>query len=153
MHRSATQLRADSKLCLRLCIEEDEADSRETNTSASQSQSCSSHIFAIGDVAETKGPKMARAGMFQAEAVQKNIAALIKGQQASKVYAPMDVEGSIKLTLGQVSTLSLLASEKPFLMDFRLIGPCICTMMMEAVTYGQEKMATQPWRSSRAEDF
>jgi NADH dehydrogenase FAD-containing subunit len=39
----------------------------------------SSHIFAIGDVAETKGPKKARAGMFQADVVQENIPALIKG--------------------------------------------------------------------------
>jgi NADH dehydrogenase FAD-containing subunit len=82
----------------------------------------SSHIFAVGDVAETKGPKMARAGMFQAEVVQENISVLIKGEQATKIYTPMDVEGSIKLTLGQVRILLLLASEKLLLTDFRLIG-------------------------------
>jgi len=103
----------------------------------------SSHIFAIGDVAETKGPKMARAGMFQAEVVQENIVALINGQKASKVYAPMDVEGSIKLTLGKVRTSSFLASEKLLLMDFRLNGSCIWTMTMGAVTCGQEIIASQ----------
>jgi apoptosis-inducing factor 2 len=82
----------------------------------------SPHIFAIGDVAETKGPKMARAGIFQAEVIQENIAALIKGELATKVYAPMSLEGSIKLTLGQVRTLSLLVSEELLLIDFRLTG-------------------------------
>lgn len=86
---------------------------------------------------------MARAGMFQAEVVQENIAALIKGEQASKVYAPMDVEGSIKLTLGQVRTLSLLVLEKRLLIDFSLIGSCIWTMTMEAVTCGREIIASQ----------
>jgi NADH dehydrogenase FAD-containing subunit len=113
----------------------------------------SSHIFAIGDVAETKGPKMARAGIFQAKVVQENIAALIKGQQASKVYAPMDVEGSIRLTLGQVSTLSLLASKKLLLLDFRLTGSCTWTMTIEAVTCGQEKRQASPGSQARLEVF
>lgn len=65
---------------------------------------------------------MARAGMFQAEVVQENISALIKGEQATKVYTPMDIEGSIKLTLGQVRTFLLIASEKLLLTHFRLIG-------------------------------
>jgi hypothetical protein len=93
---------------------------------------------------------MARAGMFQAQA---NSAALIKGQQASNVYAPMDVEGSIKLTLGQVSNLSPLTSEKLLLVDFRVTESCTWTMTMEAVTCGQDKTASQPWKSSKAGRF
>jgi hypothetical protein len=46
---------------------------------------------------------MARAGFLQADIVQRNIVALIRGQNASAVYTPqVDFEGSIKLTLGKV---------------------------------------------------
>lgn len=61
------------------------------------------HIFALGDVADTGGPKMARAGRVQAEIAQQNIVALIEGKDAYVVYVPrFDIEGSIKLTLGKV---------------------------------------------------
>ncbi|KAH8721523.1 putative AMID-like mitochondrial oxidoreductase [Phaeosphaeriaceae sp. PMI808] len=60
------------------------------------------HIFALGDVAETGGPKMARATYFQAGVVARNILALIDGKLPSSVYKPlMELEGSIKLTLGK----------------------------------------------------
>ncbi|KAF2737833.1 FAD/NAD(P)-binding domain-containing protein [Polyplosphaeria fusca] len=59
------------------------------------------HIFALGDVAETQGPKMARAANFQAEVIVQNVLSLVKGQTAQKVYKPnMAFEGAIKMTLG-----------------------------------------------------
>ncbi|TVY16148.1 Fe-regulated protein 8, partial [Lachnellula arida] len=61
------------------------------------------NIFSLGDVAETGGPKMARAGMVQADIVQGNILALIKGSTL-KTYKPMSIEGSLKLSLGKVSS-------------------------------------------------
>lgn len=61
------------------------------------------HIFALSDVADTKGPKMARAGFAQADVVTRSIVALIEGGDACDVYVPQpDIEGSIKLTLGKV---------------------------------------------------
>lgn len=60
-----------------------------------------SHIFALGDVAETPGPKMARAGMMQAEVVESNILSMIKGKEALKQYIPHCVEGALKLSLGK----------------------------------------------------
>lgn len=64
------------------------------------------HSFALGDVAETEGPKMARAAWYQAEVVRQNILALIKGQKPSTTYVPnMEVEGGLKLTLGKVRTI------------------------------------------------
>lgn len=64
------------------------------------------NIFALGDVAETNGPKMARAGYFQAEVVSTNILKMIRGNTPTKLYRPMmDVEGAIKLSLGKVSYL------------------------------------------------
>jgi hypothetical protein len=46
---------------------------------------------------------MARAGFVQADIAQRNIVALINGQDANAVYIPqIDFEGSIKLTLGKV---------------------------------------------------
>lgn len=65
------------------------------------------HIFALGDVAETGGPKMARAGMMQAEIVGGNIVALIKGKKLAE-YTPLALEGALKLSLGKVSTPTLL---------------------------------------------
>ncbi|KAF2876450.1 hypothetical protein BDV95DRAFT_590566 [Massariosphaeria phaeospora] len=60
------------------------------------------HIFAFGDVAETGGPKMARAAFIQSEVVLQNILAMIKGQKSLKQYKPYALfEGSIKLTLGK----------------------------------------------------
>ncbi|EUC39817.1 hypothetical protein COCMIDRAFT_41750 [Bipolaris oryzae ATCC 44560] len=62
------------------------------------------NIFAVGDVAATGGPKMARAGYMQTFVVADNIVSLIKGKNNMKVYKPMQwLEGSIKLTLGKVS--------------------------------------------------
>lgn len=64
-----------------------------------------SNIFAIGDVAETGSPNMGRAGFFQAEVIIQNILAMIQGRKASSVYQSRpDIEGSIKLTLGKVSS-------------------------------------------------
>lgn len=61
------------------------------------------NIFSLGDVAETGGPKMARAGLVQADIVQGNILALINGRKL-KTYKPMSIEGSLKLSLGKVSS-------------------------------------------------
>ncbi|KAK2757239.1 Apoptosis-inducing factor 2 [Arachnomyces sp. PD_36] len=59
-------------------------------------------IFALGDVAEHGGPKMARAGYFQAGIVLENILSMIKDRQPSTVYTPrFEFEGAIKLTLGK----------------------------------------------------
>ena len=60
------------------------------------------NIFAIGDVADTSGSKMARAGMVQAEVVQRNIIALIRGSHALETYTPNFVEGVLKLSVGKV---------------------------------------------------
>lgn len=62
-------------------------------------------IFALGDVAETNGAKMARAGMQQAEITQANILALINGAKRLKDYVPSYAEGALKLSLGKVSNL------------------------------------------------
>ncbi|CAG8960263.1 hypothetical protein HYFRA_00012783, partial [Hymenoscyphus fraxineus] len=62
------------------------------------------NVFALGDVAETGGPKMARAGLFQAEVVRSNIIRLIAGRRL-KEYKPMAMEGALKLTLGKVNIL------------------------------------------------
>jgi hypothetical protein len=46
---------------------------------------------------------MARAGFVQADIAQRNIVALIRGRKVDAVYIPqVDIEGSIKLTLGKV---------------------------------------------------
>lgn len=61
------------------------------------------HIFALGDVADTKGPKMARAGFAQADIAARNIVALIEDRDAHAIYVPQsDVEGALRLTLGKV---------------------------------------------------
>lgn len=62
------------------------------------------NIFALGDVAESGGPKMARAAEAQSLIVARNIVSLIKGAKPSSIYRPVKaVEGAIKLTLGKVS--------------------------------------------------
>ncbi|KAH8807546.1 hypothetical protein F5884DRAFT_343156 [Xylogone sp. PMI_703] len=66
------------------------------------------HYFAIGDVAQTGGPKQARASMFQAETVVRNILKLIRGSSALNTYAPLPLEGAIKLTLGRVNEVMYL---------------------------------------------
>ena len=69
------------------------------------------NVFALGDVAETGGPKMARAAMMQAEVVVQNILGVIKtGGKATETYSPQtEVEGAIKLTLGIVSATFFLS--------------------------------------------
>jgi apoptosis-inducing factor 2 len=58
-------------------------------------------IFALGDVAETGGSRMARAGMMQAEIVRENIVKLIQGKELVN-YTPLALEGALKLSLGKV---------------------------------------------------
>lgn len=61
------------------------------------------NIFALGDVAESGGPKMARAAECQSHIAASNIVSLIKSTTAPGIYQPvMAVEGAIKLTLGKV---------------------------------------------------
>lgn len=61
-------------------------------------------MFALGDVAETMGPRMGRAAMFQAAVVASNIVAMIQGSPPKHVYEPrVEVEGALHLTLGIVS--------------------------------------------------
>lgn len=62
-----------------------------------------SHLFALGDVAETEGPKMARAALSQAEVVCWNICLLIKGKGELAKYKPDPVERALKLSVGVVS--------------------------------------------------
>jgi len=63
-------------------------------------------VFALGDVAASKSPKMARAAFAQAEVVASNINQLIYGKvtQAEKSsltsYVPDPIEGTITMTLG-----------------------------------------------------
>jgi apoptosis-inducing factor 2 len=64
------------------------------------------NIFALGDVAETGGPKMARACQAQAEVVLANILSIIKRRNPRTIYTPHSlIECAIKLTLGKVSFL------------------------------------------------
>lgn len=84
-----------------------------------QQMSPLSNIFAIGDVAETGGPKMGRAGFFQAEVILSNIMAMIRGQRPFAVYKPRkDLEGAIKLTLGKVRKFLLLWGIAKSLLSF-----------------------------------
>ncbi|CAK7266640.1 hypothetical protein SEPCBS57363_002192 [Sporothrix epigloea] len=64
-----------------------------------------SDVYAFGDVAATGGPKMARAGFFQANVIVDNILASIKGKPATYRYVPSVVEPSLKLTLGKDATV------------------------------------------------
>ncbi|EFE42690.1 Amid-like NADH oxidoreductase, putative [Trichophyton verrucosum HKI 0517] len=59
------------------------------------------HIFALGDVAKTDGPRMGRACQSQAEIVASNILTLIKSQDQLVTYRPSIVDRVIKLTLGK----------------------------------------------------
>lgn len=59
-------------------------------------------IFALGDVAEHGGPKMARAGFFQSRIVASNICDMIGNRPPSRPYVPKSIiEGAIKLTIGK----------------------------------------------------
>lgn len=63
------------------------------------------NVFALGDVAETGGPKMARAGFFQSMIVAENIVSMINGKLPPRTYQPvLMMEGPIKLTLGKGQT-------------------------------------------------
>ena len=54
------------------------------------------HVFALGDVANTDGPRMARAARVQADIVTRNLLALINKQEPPAVYTPQVYEGVIK---------------------------------------------------------
>ncbi|RDL38720.1 FAD protein [Venustampulla echinocandica] len=58
------------------------------------------NVFALGDVAETDGYRMARSGAMQAEVVRGNIIALINDKELEK-YSPIAAEGGLKLSLGK----------------------------------------------------
>ncbi|KAL6410992.1 hypothetical protein AUP68_07425 [Ilyonectria robusta] len=68
------------------------------------------NIFALGDVAQTGGPKQGRAGMVQGEVVLNNILRLIKNQQGLENYEPLPFEGALQLTMGEVCTTSIFAA-------------------------------------------
>ncbi|OAA58895.1 Pyridine nucleotide-disulfide oxidoreductase, FAD/NAD(P)-binding domain protein [Akanthomyces lecanii RCEF 1005] len=59
------------------------------------------NIFAVGDVAKTGGPRMARAARAQADIITSNILSMINEQKPSTFYSPQIYEGVIKLTLGK----------------------------------------------------
>lgn len=64
-----------------------------------------SKVYALGDVAEANAPRMARAGMMQADIVRDNILRQIQGQNVLKKYEPLwAMEGILKLSLGKVGT-------------------------------------------------
>jgi NADH dehydrogenase FAD-containing subunit len=73
----------------------------------------SGNIFALGDVADTPGPKMARAGMMQAEVARGNICALINGQSPASLmpYVPMAMEGHLALSLGRDGSVMYMQQE------------------------------------------
>lgn len=72
------------------------------------------NIFALGDVAESGGPKMARAAECQSQIAASNIVSLIKSTTAPGTYQPvLAVEGAIKLTLGKVCYLSTTPGRVP----------------------------------------
>ncbi|KAL2810741.1 hypothetical protein BJX63DRAFT_444493 [Aspergillus granulosus] len=58
-------------------------------------------LFALGDVAKTNAPRMARAARAQANVVTSNILSMIYQGKASTNYTPQVYEGAIKLTLGK----------------------------------------------------
>lgn len=81
-------------------------------------------VFALGDVAETGGPKMARAAFFQSLIVSENIVSMIRGGLPSKTYQPkLMIEGSIKLTLGKVSCVHVVMKAQELM---SLIGSNVC---------------------------
>ena len=61
-----------------------------------------SRIFALGDIAESNGPKMGRTAMAQADLVCENIVAMIEGTML-RDYEPKAIDGMLKLSLGLVS--------------------------------------------------
>ncbi|WZH46776.1 Apoptosis-inducing factor [Fusarium acuminatum] len=63
-------------------------------------QSTRQNIFAVGDVAQSGGPKQARAAMIQVEVAVRNILSLIKDKSAKEAYVPQYFENTLQLTLG-----------------------------------------------------
>ncbi|GKU08970.1 unnamed protein product [Fusarium langsethiae] len=59
------------------------------------------NIFALGDVAQSGGPKQARASIMQGDIVVKNLLQLINGGSAGVEYVPHFFENTLKLTLGK----------------------------------------------------
>ncbi|KAF5875642.1 putative amid-like nadh protein [Botrytis fragariae] len=75
------------------------------------------NIFAIGDVAATDGPKMAFAGMAQADVACSNILTLIRGHQNTlQPYVPSFIEGKIKLSLGKDRGVFFMENENGYLL-------------------------------------
>ncbi|KAL4751797.1 hypothetical protein BDW72DRAFT_212564 [Aspergillus terricola var. indicus] len=58
-------------------------------------------IFALGDVARTNGPRMARAARAQADVVASNILSMTHQGETTTSYVPQVYESVIKLTLGK----------------------------------------------------
>ncbi|CAK7241718.1 MAG: hypothetical protein STHCBS139747_003187 [Sporothrix thermara] len=83
----------------------DNDNDKNTKTGGSETGTALTDMYAFGDVAATGGPKMARAGYFQADIVADNIVASIAGKPAKHRYVPKVVEPSIKLTLGKDATV------------------------------------------------
>ncbi|KAF8205757.1 hypothetical protein K438DRAFT_2014618 [Mycena galopus ATCC 62051] len=71
----------------RLCLEADVAHPREANTASLGHKSAH---FALGDVAETGGPKMGRAGLLQGYIVLDNILAMIHNRPPSANIPPAE---------------------------------------------------------------
>ncbi|TGO50451.1 hypothetical protein BCON_0183g00140 [Botryotinia convoluta] len=77
------------------------------------------NILAIGDVAATDGPKMAFAGMAQAEVACSNILSLIRGNQNTlQHYIPNFIEGKTKLSLGKDRGVFFMENENDYLLKF-----------------------------------
>ncbi|THV49497.1 hypothetical protein BGAL_0192g00140 [Botrytis galanthina] len=75
------------------------------------------NTFAIGDVAATDGPKMAFAGMAQAEVACSNILTLIRGNQNTlQHYIPNFIEGKTKLSLGKDRGVFFMENEKDYIL-------------------------------------
>ncbi|KAJ3453722.1 hypothetical protein MRS44_017969 [Fusarium solani] len=70
-----------------------------------------SHIFALGDVAESNGPKIGRTAMAQADLVCENIVAMIEGTML-RDYEPKVIDGMLKLSLGLEDNVTYVADGK-----------------------------------------
>ncbi|KAJ4362446.1 hypothetical protein N0V83_010539 [Neocucurbitaria cava] len=70
------------------------------------------NIFALGDVAEHGGPRMARAVFMQAGIVRDNILGLIKGRSPSQQYLPhVWIEGAIQVTVGKNKSFAYMPGD------------------------------------------
>lgn len=61
-----------------------------------------SHLYAVGDIADSGAHKAARPGMAQAAVVAKNIASMVEGREPTETIEI--TPPAIHLTLGLVST-------------------------------------------------